>query len=108
MDSIIQDVFQTFAEYIKFDKFIKDGDQCIIKFEYITFDNIDQELDLDEDQYARMLEKIDTHFKIYSRESLLLNQNLILVFESSYKKIIFKVEDNMFSHTIIDKNKLSV
>lgn len=108
MESELRSLFTLFDDYLKLHSIKKQDDSILIFFDYITLDNIDPDLDLDEEYYHQVLYKIDNHFLIYSKEYLLVDPLKNIIFDSSYKKLIFKLEDKMFSQTLIDKNKLFV
>lgn len=70
-----------------------------VKFDFISFDNINTDLDVDESIYFSTLELIERHFKACSFNILEFNSNINKIsFNSKYKEFIYKKKSNSFCY----------
>ena len=98
-------LFDNFKDYIILHDLKTLDKQIYISYEYILYENVDSDIDIDEEYYNDIVTSIDRHFKVYSRELMKLNASEIdcVVFQSSMKKYIFKFEGDFFLNTHAEK-----
>ncbi len=98
-------LFNHFKDYVILHDIKTLDKQIHVFYEYILYEDVDSDIDIDAEYYNDIVSSIDKHFKIYSRELLKLNTLEIdcVVFESSMKKYIFKFEGDFFLNTHAEK-----
>lgn len=97
--------FHTFDDYMMLHsiQMIEDSNDeytsILVKFDFMTFDNINTDLDVDESIYFSTLELIERHFKACSFNILEFNSKINKIsFISKYKEFIYKKKNNIFCY----------
>jgi hypothetical protein len=100
---VIKSLFYNFMDYMILVDIKIDDVEMRILYEYIDYDDVDPDIDIDEECYYRIINTVEKHFEIYSKEFLQDCKMKRVIFDSSTKKIKFEYIDNLFSTTMTNK-----